>query len=699
MADVSIPQLVQATSLTGDEQIEIVQGGASARTTVSQVAALGGPTGPLGPTGPAGGPTGASGPTGPSGTGPTGPTGAGGPGPTGPSGRGPTGPTGSGPTGPTGPTGLGATGPGGPTGPGGTGPTGPTGIGGTGPTGPTGSVGPSNTYAIVAAETTAGITPINYQYPPGSVDRYGTNTIPGVSDMTAAFNSAATVVMTSNGSSSAQGGGNYPLTYGLTGPYLVTAPINCTWAGGPAGLTGFGGIRISNVGAVGLDGNSHNPPFCGVYAKHNGWAIWDVTGQEWVTFERVQSNTSTTAGQFPTVGILGSRRSYVLSGVTHVNNCVLQLLGGGNLTGHFGVSNYYNYACENSVIEGMYMGNTNPAAGTSVVCVTASNIKGVTTGFTLDAVGNPLTQATGTISCTNHDFYGNQFANFASTMTSDAIYLDGADSFRPVGWAYCGTGRSIIYIDGSVTSTNYLNVRGLSSESAAGEAAYGIMYSNDAQNYLYHDITPTKLAASTYAIYSPNSSTIFNNFTINNLHAGAAPLYVAGTIENSTLDTGYVLNILTKSTQNLLIGDYSSWTIGTGTTNGRTKDRWIGKTATTTFAPGIVTATNGWTVTGLTQAAYFEFTDRRVTFEIILTTSGNIAWTTNATIPTLPGTAIIEGTCSVIDATSGVGLSTGIITGGTYAATFPFGNSVITLPVAHTTSSDTIIIKGEYYVS
>jgi len=82
MATSSIPQLPQSQSLMGDEQIEIVQAGASARTTVSQISQLGGPTGPAGPTGPSGGPTGPTGPLGLSGpTGPAGPSG--GPSPTG----------------------------------------------------------------------------------------------------------------------------------------------------------------------------------------------------------------------------------------------------------------------------------------------------------------------------------------------------------------------------------------------------------------------------------------------------------------------------------------------------------------------------------------------------------------------------------------------------------------------------------------
>ena len=67
MANTTIPQLPLATSLSGTEQLEIVQAGVSRRTTTADVAGL--QAGPTGPTGAQGG-TGATGPTGP--TGPTG---------------------------------------------------------------------------------------------------------------------------------------------------------------------------------------------------------------------------------------------------------------------------------------------------------------------------------------------------------------------------------------------------------------------------------------------------------------------------------------------------------------------------------------------------------------------------------------------------------------------------------------------------
>jgi len=84
MANTTIPQLPLATSLSGTEQLEIVQAGVSKRTTTGAVAGtIAGPTGPAGNAGPTG-PTGIVGPTGPTGSqgnsgnqGPTGPAGAG----------------------------------------------------------------------------------------------------------------------------------------------------------------------------------------------------------------------------------------------------------------------------------------------------------------------------------------------------------------------------------------------------------------------------------------------------------------------------------------------------------------------------------------------------------------------------------------------------------------------------------------------
>jgi hypothetical protein len=52
---------------------------------------------------------------------------------------------------------------------------------------------PAITYLQTEAEIAAGATPVNYAFKPGHVYRYGTNTTPGTTDMTAAINTAADV--------------------------------------------------------------------------------------------------------------------------------------------------------------------------------------------------------------------------------------------------------------------------------------------------------------------------------------------------------------------------------------------------------------------------------------------------------------------------------------------------------------------------
>jgi len=50
-----------------------------------------------------------------------------------------------------------------------------------------------DSLALTSAESTLAVTPVNYAYPPGHVYRYGVNTTPGTTDMTAALNTAASV--------------------------------------------------------------------------------------------------------------------------------------------------------------------------------------------------------------------------------------------------------------------------------------------------------------------------------------------------------------------------------------------------------------------------------------------------------------------------------------------------------------------------
>lgn len=100
-----------------------------------------------------------------------------------------------------------------------------------------------------AAENSAGIVPVNFQYPPGNVLRYGTNTLPGVTDMTIAIQSAV--------NQNNQGG---PAIYLPRGAYSVTNTINCFaatkitgdgWASNSGTFAPTGGSAINYNGPAG----------------------------------------------------------------------------------------------------------------------------------------------------------------------------------------------------------------------------------------------------------------------------------------------------------------------------------------------------------------------------------------------------------------------------------------------------------------
>ena len=94
-----------------------------------------------------------------------------------------------------------------------------------------------DSYKQTAAEIAASVTPVNYAYPPGHVYRYGTNTTPGTTDMTAALNNSIKAV----------GSGGTVVWPADT--YLITSPILAENLRGlniqaSSGQQGFNGTRI-----------------------------------------------------------------------------------------------------------------------------------------------------------------------------------------------------------------------------------------------------------------------------------------------------------------------------------------------------------------------------------------------------------------------------------------------------------------------
>lgn len=108
-------------------------------------------------------------------------------------------------------------------------------------------------YPQTSSETTAGVTPVNYQYPSGTVDRYGTNTTPGTTDMSAAVRMALDSVPANGGRIQFLAGAVYkiptvvyvPQRYGAGNDGIIIEGNNANIVG--AGL-GTGTIFQSGTG-------------------------------------------------------------------------------------------------------------------------------------------------------------------------------------------------------------------------------------------------------------------------------------------------------------------------------------------------------------------------------------------------------------------------------------------------------------------
>ena len=309
-----------------------------------------------------------------------------------------------------------------------------------------------------AAELAAGVTPVNYQYAPGVVDRYGTNATPGSTSMAAALQAAVNQCLK----------GGSPVSVGLTAPYLIDSSINATT---PVGSTNYG-LVIRGISGQSLAVTDNAPYRPTLVFKTSGHAF-DTTGSLGITVENLTVTTDLTT--FPLTCFLLARNTNGSSRSDRFTNV--------RVYGLFANTIIYNYGAEDDMYVGCVFYNANPAANTSVYDISAFNIRGLTSAFTTIATGNQ--------SCLDHKIFGGEWANFAGTATSDVIRLDAARSIKIYGpWMDSSTqsasasGRSLIYVDGTNGPTAIVELMGIDGEEAgAFPATYGILFSNNAQTH------------------------------------------------------------------------------------------------------------------------------------------------------------------------------------------------------------------------
>lgn len=215
-------------------------------------------------------------------------------------------------------------------------------------------------YPMTSAERNAAVTVVNWFYPSGVVDRYGTNTTPGTTDMTTAIHAAKSVAVQSNGPA---------LTF-LPGLYLCTdTAIEITSADARISVQG------TPLRSIILNKASANKPTISLL----GAQYWDITGLVLIG-----------ATSFPNIGIdfaadgIGNRCAFGT-----MDQIVCQTNGGGiriRDTNTIAISNYDYWPSGGSSFGGTIDANGQPygilADGTSAVnsvCLRNINISGVNT--------------------------------------------------------------------------------------------------------------------------------------------------------------------------------------------------------------------------------------------------------------------------------------------------------------------------------
>lgn len=454
---------------------------------------------------------------------------------------------------------------------------------------------PERELLRTAAEVAADVSPVNGAYQPGCVDRYGSNSTPGMTSMVSAFNSAI---------KQAQHGGAQ-VTYGHTAPYLLDSPVNCTFAG----TADQHGIAIRNIGDNGGD-------FHGIVAKHSGVAVFDCTGTDNIEFYDVVIGTDSTT--YPQTGILWARNSNGGSLFHKMQNC--------RILGKFSVAPFYNYGAESDTLINCYLANYATTPRTKAAVWTGSNISGLKSIV-------PGLIATGTYSCIDHNCFGNQYYNKGGTDTSDCVYLEQVDSWKNFGgWAYSaslsGNGRALVHVDMTRGASNYVLIEGLTGENAAFLQTYGIQFSNDAFTPVGWKIDSCRLPSATNAIYAGPSTTL-DHFQIGNISEVISRGLKAGTMRHSVLNTADLLLSISASKNNALIGHSEQWSIAS-----RHGDSWIdhGNANKTWAANASALAVKGTLKMRAICAAHGPL----VTVNIVLTASISLACDKGAAITGLP---------------------------------------------------------------
>lgn len=380
-------------------------------------------------------------------------------------------------------------------------------------------------YPKTSLETTAGVTVVNAIYPPGRVDRYGTNSQPGISDMTQAFQFAINQARL----------GGADVVWGDTGVYALYTTLDCT-------NTNYG-ITFRQI----LPRGTNLPPpqgsiqIGGIWVKHNGYAVFDLAGCIYANFYDISLVTqdppnpgTPVAGIYPKTCFFLSRTTFNAGSNARFHNTTV--------TGCFSVAILYNYGSEIGVYSDNDWQNEAPDTGSCCVVVTASNLFKTNTNFITSSFA---TVVTGTQSTLSHEFCGGSYGMQNMSSTSDIFYVEGGvDQLRLLEfWCVASNangstnGRSFVYNDTTNGGANRLHIHGVHLENSTTQPAYFIDVAAGTGAVNFWSIIDSYCKTATHDILIDSSILCAGWRVVNLSNASGTPgMSATGTVQDSWLD-------------------------------------------------------------------------------------------------------------------------------------------------------------------
>jgi len=539
---------------------------------------------------------------------------------------------------------------------------------------------PFETNAIeTAVLSNLGFSVVNSNYPIGWVDRYFTNSNPGTTSATEASIIACAVATA--------GGGD--VVYGPTQLYLLDGCVNVTF-GGSGNQFGF---AIRFIGPNGLDGAATSPhplsPF-GVFARHSQVAVFDMTGADSVHLIGVPIRSSITT--FPKTAVLWARSNAGSAANMKMLRCVI--------AGCFSDSCLYNYGAETNEVWGNKFYNLSTGANTANVRITANNVSGLASAFSIGSNNVAVAIATGSQSTTCHSHKSNTYVNQAGVSTSDCIVLETAgratfDDCFALSASGTAAGRSLVYVNQTFnTSVTDIALVRFQGEQGTFLQQYGVLFDNTAAQFpVRFTIEDSRLPYSVASIGCAGANCTPTNFIVRGLAAQgstAATIVVPGTLQTSIIEDNSVIGTIGVSNNNSLIVDTNRWGIGAGATGGITtltagSIRDIG-VANKTFPAALGT---GFTGVPAISNVRLLIDGNRMYFTLTLFLSGGWSCVAGATITGLPLSAVVRS--------ADVNVTDSDTPSVTYASGAVLGANIL-LPAITSTTADTTI-SGSCFIS